>query len=85
MTAKSVIFTGRIETRDQLAKVFHTLRESNQATFNQAKAAVGVLACYLPTDLVLEQRTPKSVITCNMPDSTVTINNRAKARQIWND
>jgi hypothetical protein len=85
MTAKSVIFTGKIETREQLAKVFHALRESEHATFNQAKAAVGVLACYLPTDLVLEQRTPKSVIACNMPAGTVTINNRSKVRSILFD
>ena len=85
MTAKSVIFTGKIETREQLAKVFHGLRESEHATFNQAHAAVNAIACYLPTDMTLDQRMPKSVITCNMPAGTVTINNRSKVRSILFD
>ena len=85
MTAKSVIFTGKIETRAQLANVFHTFRESNHVTFNQAHAAVNAIACYLPAELTIEQRTPKSVITCTMPTGTVDINNRAKVRQKMND
>ena len=85
MTAKSVIFTGTIESRAQLAQVFHTFRESDHVTFNQARAAVDSLACYLPAELTIEQRTPKNVITCHMPAGTVEINNRAKVRQILND
>ena len=85
MTAKSVIFTGKIETREQLAKVFHALRESEHATFSQAHAAVTALACYLPAELTIEQRTPKSVITVSMPAGMVEINNRAKVRQKMNN
>jgi hypothetical protein len=85
MTAKSVLFTGKIETREQLAKVFHTFRDSDHVTFNQARAAVDSLACYMPAELMIEQRTPKSVITCHLPSGTVEINNRAKVRQILND
>ena len=85
MTAKSVLFTGKIETRAQLAQVFHTFRESDHVTFNQARAAVDAIACYLPAELTIEQRTPKSVITCHMPAGKVEINNRAKVRQILID
>jgi hypothetical protein len=85
MTAKSVLFTGKIETRAQLAQVFHAFRESNHITFNQARAAVDSLACYMPAELMIEQRTLKSVITCHMPAGTVEINNRAKVRQILID
>ena len=80
MTAKSVLFTGKIEARAQLSQVFHALRESEHVTFNQARAAVDSLACYLPAELTIEQRMPKSVITCNMPAGTVEINNRSKVR-----
>jgi hypothetical protein len=80
MTAKAIIFTGKIETRAQLAQLFHGFRESNQITYSQSRAAVDSLACYLPAELTIEQRMAKSVITCTMPAGKVEVNNRSKVR-----
>lgn len=80
MTAKSVIFTGMIETRAHLAQVFHNFRESNLATFNQARAAVDSVSVYLPAELKIEQRQAKSVITVQAPGARIEINNRSKVR-----
>ena len=85
MAAKSVIFTGMIESRAQLVQLFHDFRESNLATFNQARAAVDIVSGYLPAELTIEQRQAKSVINIQAPGARIEINNRSKVRVRYSD